>query len=100
MLGRIKLSGGSNQAPDLLVAVEVRSLSMVTVRKQPWRGDFGPWIQRTYVMSQATHHSQAIGPLGGLAVGRLGGPFQRQLRGNNGSLFLLGKSHKDRKSVV
>jgi hypothetical protein len=43
------------------------------------------------VLRKATYHAEAVGPLGRLGIGGLDGPLQRQLRGDEVSVFALGE---------
>jgi hypothetical protein len=61
-----------DQADDLLVTISVGRHPTIPVRKQiRWRHD-GAWIVREAIPCEAAHHSQAVGPLAWLCMGRLG----------------------------
>jgi hypothetical protein len=67
---------------------------MISVRQQFLNRNLGARINRAYVTCKPAHYPQAIGPLGGFTIGGLASPFQRQLRGNKSSSFILGESYE------
>jgi hypothetical protein len=86
--------GGLKQPHDLLVAVEVRVWAMVSVGKQVLRRHGGARIARTAVQREATHHPQAIRPLGRLRSGGLRRPGQCEFVGDVRSALTIGEVDK------
>ena len=62
--------------------------------QQPLRGNYGARIYRAQILGEASHHAQAIGPLSGLRLRRLSGPFQGQLCGHEGRSLCFGKAYE------
>ncbi len=59
--------------------------------EQVGRGHLRARFHGAAVLGKAPHHGEAIGPLSRLRIGRLRGPAQRQVGGDEARAFTLGE---------
>src|SRR5271157_5895006 len=82
------------QARYLFVAIDVRRLSLIPMRKKPWRRDLRPRFRRTVPRGEAPDHTQTPCPRVRLSVRGLGRPAERQLLRDVGGAFELEEGDK------
>ena len=82
------------KAGNLVVAIDVWSRTTISMRKQVRRRHGGPRVDGAAVLREAAHHPQAVSPLRGLRVGRLGRPFHGKFCGDAGRAGVIGELDK------
>jgi hypothetical protein len=80
--GGAEASGFGDEAPDLLVVVDIRWSALVAVGQEALGRDLGAWVGGAVPGGEATDVSQAAGARGRRRAGRLGPP-KREVGGDD-----------------
>src|SRR6202034_1694998 len=91
---RWKLRGAAEQARYLFVAIDVRRLSLIPMRKKPGSWDLCSRLLPTVPSGETPDHTQTPSPRVRLSIRGLGRPAERQLPGDVGGAFDLKESDK------
>jgi hypothetical protein len=80
--GRVELLGLAKEPIDLLITVNVRRLTPVTMREKVRSGNLRARVNSTEPDGEAPDHTQTVSPPKRLGFCGLGGPAKRQFRGD------------------
>jgi hypothetical protein len=93
-LGRGELLGLSEEPCDLLVAIDMRGLTPLTIREKVCGGNLRARVNSAQPDGEAPDSGQTPSPLSRVDLGRLSGPMKCQFCGNEGGTLSSKKRHK------